>query len=141
MIAIYSDRLEVQSPGLLPFGMTLETLKAGTSIIRNHTIAKVLRKLFLMEEWGTGYRRVTAACTENGYAVPEWLEVGSVIRVVFRPHPNTIHSAGNITNDVPVNVPVNVPVTERQQWFLDQLEQGIKCKPADIVAKWHRPAL
>ena len=65
------------------------------------------------------------------------MEVGSVIRVVFRPHPNTIHSAGNITSDVPANVPVNVPVTERQQWFLDQLEQGIKCKPADIAAKWH----
>jgi hypothetical protein len=34
------------------------------------------------------------------------------------------------------NVPVNVPVNERQQWFLNQLRQGIRRGPADIAAKW-----
>ena len=38
--------------------------------------------------------------------------------------------------NVPVNVPINVPVNKRQQWFLDQLEQSIQCKPVDIAAKW-----
>ncbi len=31
----------------------------------------------------------------------------------------------------------DVPVNQRQQRFFDQLERGIKCKPADIAAKWH----
>lgn len=35
---------------------------------------------------------------------------------------------------VPVNVPANVPVNKRQLWFLEQLKQGMQCKPADIVA-------
>lgn len=70
LVAIFSDRLEVQSPGILPFGMTLDNFMAGTSIIRNHTIAKVLRHLSLMEEWGSGYRRIETSCIENGYDVP-----------------------------------------------------------------------
>jgi predicted HTH transcriptional regulator len=62
MIAIFSDRLEIQNPGILPFGMTLESFKAGASMVRNRTIAKVLRQLSLMEEWGSGYHRIMTAC-------------------------------------------------------------------------------
>lgn len=43
---------------------------------------------------------------------------------------------GDVPVNVPVNDPINVPVNERQQWFLDQLRQGIHCGPADIAAKW-----
>ena len=87
MVAIYADRLEIQNPGMLPFGMTLENLKAGVSRIRNPVIARVFRELNLMEEWGSGYRRITAACDTGGYPYPEWLELDSAIRVVFPPHP------------------------------------------------------
>ena len=137
MVAIFSDRLEVQSPGILPFGMTLDNFRAGTSIIRNHTIAKVLRHLSLMEEWGSGYRRIEAFCNENGYDIPEWFEIGPTIRVVFPPHPLTLQKdTGPAHSNVPINVPANVPVNKRQQWFLDQIQLGIQCKPADIVLKW-----
>jgi len=137
LVAIFSDRLEVQSPGILPFGMTLDNFRAGTSIIRNHTIAKVLRHLSLMEEWGSGYRRIEASCIENGYDIPEWFEIGPTIRVVFPPHPLTVQNETRTTdNNVPINVPVNVPVNKRQQWFLEQLKQGARCKPADIATNW-----
>ncbi len=33
MVAIFSDRLEIQNPGMLPFGMTLDDLKSGVSKI------------------------------------------------------------------------------------------------------------
>ena len=83
MIAIFSDRLEIQNPGFLPFGMTLDSFKAGTSMVRNRTIAKVLRQLSLMEEWGSGYHRVMTACNEEGYPLPKWEEIGPVLRVTF----------------------------------------------------------
>lgn len=134
MIAIFSDRLEVQSPGLLPFGMTLQNFKAGTSKVRNRTIAKVLRQLSLMEEWGSGYHRIAAACNAHNYPIPEWKEIGSVIRVVFAPHPQTKGFHPLVPGE---NVPVNVPVNERQQWFLNQLNDGIQCKPADITERWN----
>jgi ATP-dependent DNA helicase RecG len=45
----------------------LDDLMAGVSRIRNSVIVRVLRELGLVEEWGTGYRRVTQACAEGGY--------------------------------------------------------------------------
>ena len=88
MIAIFSDRMEIQSPGILPLGMTLEDFKDGISRIRNRVIARTFRELGLMEEWGSGYKRVVDFCNEKGYAVPEWQEVGPTLRVTIYPHPD-----------------------------------------------------
>ncbi len=85
-IAIYSDRLEIENPGMLPFGYTLDEFVAGVSHIRNKVIARVFRELHLMEEWGTGYRRINDACLSGGYQIPKWEEIGTTIRVVFKPH-------------------------------------------------------
>ncbi|RLB82320.1 MAG: hypothetical protein DRH17_06340 [Deltaproteobacteria bacterium] len=43
LVAIYADRMEIQNPGMLPFGMTMEEFKAGVSKIRNRVIACVSR--------------------------------------------------------------------------------------------------
>lgn len=85
-VAIFSDRLEIENPGMLPFGYTLEEFIAGVSHVRNKVIARVFRELHLMEEWGTGYRRITEACQAGGYQTPAWEELGTAIRVIFRPH-------------------------------------------------------
>ncbi len=61
LVGIYADRMEVQNPGMLPFGMTMEDFKAGVSKIRNRVIARVFREMGLMEEWGSGYKRVIHA--------------------------------------------------------------------------------
>ncbi len=85
-VAIFSDRLEIENPGMLPFGYTLDEFVAGVSHIRNKVIARVFRELHLMEEWGTGYRRITEACQFGDYQIPTWEEFGTAIRVVFKPH-------------------------------------------------------
>jgi hypothetical protein len=46
----------------------------------------------------------------------------------------TLLSTGK--GDVPANVPVNVSLSERQQWFLDQLREGIHCGSAEIATRW-----
>ena len=85
-VAIFSDKLEIENPGMLPFGHTLEEFVAGVSHIRNKVIARVFRELHLMEEWGTGYRRINEACQSGGYQTPIWEEIGTAIRVIFKPH-------------------------------------------------------
>ena len=128
-VAIYADRMEIENPGMLPFGMTLDDFKAGVSRVRNRVIVRVLRELGLVEQWGTGYQRVTEACRSGGYPTPEWRELGSALRVAFQPHPE-VRSAG----DVPVNVPANVPVNERPRWLIDQLANGGRPKAGDVAA-------
>lgn len=85
-VAIFSDRLEIENPGMLPFGYTLDEFIAGVSHIRNKVIARVFRELHLMEEWGTGYKRITEVCEAGGYKTPSWGELGTAIRVIFTPH-------------------------------------------------------
>lgn len=85
-VAIFSDRLEIENPGMLPFGYTLEEFVAGVSHIRNKVIARVFRELHLMEEWGTGYRRIIEACRTDDYQPPNWEELGTSMRVILHPH-------------------------------------------------------
>lgn len=150
-VAIYADRMEIENPGMLPFGMTLDDLKAGVSRIRNRVIARVLRELGLLEEWGTGYRRVTEDCRTGGYPAPEWEERGPALRVVFRPHPDVADAGDEMGNvpDVPVNVSdletanetlnetVSETVNARQQWFMEQLAAGKRARWSDLAAHWN----
>lgn len=85
-VAIYDDRLEIQSPGVMPPGMSVEQFKAGVSRIRNPVIARVFGELDLVEEWGSGYKRIKEACQMGGYPEPQWEELGTVLRVTFFPH-------------------------------------------------------
>lgn len=89
-VAIYDDRLEIQNPGIMMPGMSIQQFKAGVSRIRNPVIAKILGQLELIEEWGSGYKRIRDACENGGYPLPNWEEFGSALRVTFYPHPEII---------------------------------------------------
>lgn len=85
-VSIFSDRLEIESPGMLPLGYLIEDFYAGVSHIRNKVIARVFRELNLMEEWGTGFKRIKSVCDQSSYPLPNWQEIGPVLRVTLKPH-------------------------------------------------------
>ena len=82
-LAIYDDRLEVENPGLLPLGMTIEGMQQGVSKLRNRTIGRVFRELGLIEQWGSGVPRMFAVCRETGLADPLLEELGFGFRVTI----------------------------------------------------------
>lgn len=47
---------------------------------------RVFGELDLIEEWGSGYKRIKESCQKNGYPEPMWEEYGTVMRVTFYPH-------------------------------------------------------
>ena len=53
-VAFFDNRIEIESPGLLLPGLTIEDIKQGVSQIRNPVIARVFRELELVEQWGSG---------------------------------------------------------------------------------------
>jgi ATP-dependent DNA helicase RecG len=53
-VAFFDDRIEVESPGLLLPGLTIEDIKLGVSQLRNPVLARVFRELDLIEQWGSG---------------------------------------------------------------------------------------
>ena len=82
-VSIFDDRLEVENPGLLPFGLTIEDLHHGISKLRNRVIGRVFHTLGLIEQWGSGVQRMTTACTEMGLAPPRLEEIATRFRVTI----------------------------------------------------------
>lgn len=82
-IAIFDDRLEVENPGLLPFGLTIEDLPRGVSKLRNRVIGRVFHALGLIEQWGSGVQRMARACREAGLGPPVFEEIGTRFRVTL----------------------------------------------------------
>ncbi|HEY7886145.1 MAG TPA: helix-turn-helix domain-containing protein, partial [Cellvibrionaceae bacterium] len=80
-VTFLDDRIEVESPGILLPGMTIEEMKQGTSRIRNHVIARTFRELNLIEQWGTGVRRMFEEAKSQGLQEPKIEEVGLRLRV------------------------------------------------------------
>jgi predicted HTH transcriptional regulator len=83
-VAVFDDRVEVESPGLLPFGLTVDDIQAGVSRLRNRVIGRVFRELGLIEQWGSGIGRMIDTCRSHGLPRPEFLEIGTHFRVIFR---------------------------------------------------------
>ncbi len=56
-LAIYSNRLEIISPGRLPNGITPERMRAGTRAARNQLLKDVMRDYGYLEHMGMGIPR------------------------------------------------------------------------------------
>jgi predicted HTH transcriptional regulator len=82
-VSIFDDRLEIENPGLLPFGLTVDDLHHGISKLRNRVIGRVFHALGLIEQWGSGVQRMTGACREAGLAPPRFEEIATRFRVTI----------------------------------------------------------
>jgi predicted HTH transcriptional regulator len=82
-VALFDDRLEIENPGLLPFGLTIEDIQRGVSKVRNRVIGRVFQALGLVEQWGSGIQRMTAACRDHGQDPPHFEEIGTHFRVTL----------------------------------------------------------
>jgi len=82
-VGIFDDRIEVENPGILPLGLTIDDIRRGVSKLRNRVIGRVFHELGLIEQWGSGIQRMTAACEEAGLRVPVLEELGTHFRVTL----------------------------------------------------------
>ena len=82
-IAIFDDRLEITSPGGLPFGLSLEKALSGISQLRNHVIGRIFRELKLIEQWGSGLTRMREICEQQGIVPPKFEEVDRFFRTTL----------------------------------------------------------
>ncbi len=72
-INLFSDKLEIHSPGLLPLGVTPENILTK-SVQRNPLLAKLFYDLKLMEKEGSGYDKVYELLLGNGKELPTVFE-------------------------------------------------------------------
>jgi predicted HTH transcriptional regulator len=79
-IAFFDDRIEVENPGILLPGMTIDDMRRGISKIRNHVIARVFRELNLIEQWGSGIPRIIREAQELGLPELQIMEIAMRLR-------------------------------------------------------------
>lgn len=117
-IAIYDDRLEIWNDGVLPFGLRPEDLKRRhESRPRNPTIAGVLYRRGLIEQWGRGTQKVVELCLEAGLPEPDYGEEAGSFWVRF--------AASGIISEC--------ELTERQRLILDNLARHHSLSVVEIV--------
>ena len=72
-LTVYSDRLEITSPGALPNGMSVTKIREGQQAPRNTNMVRILRDYGLMDDRGMGIRRkVIPLMQEHNDAEPEF---------------------------------------------------------------------
>jgi len=81
-INIFHDRLEIHSPGRLPYGVTPSNI-LSQSIRRNEHLSKVFYDLALMEKEGSGYDLVYARLLGSGKSVPIVQETDERVTVII----------------------------------------------------------
>jgi ATP-dependent DNA helicase RecG len=82
-LAIFDNRVEIENPGLLLFGLTVDEIKRGISKLRNRVIGQIFYRLGLIERWGSGIRRIIDSCKEAGFSEPIFEEIGTHFRVTI----------------------------------------------------------
>ena len=84
-VEIYTDRIEVVSPGSLPKGVTLADL-GRKSVRRNALVSDLLHRIDFVEKAGTGIRRIRDEASAQDCPEPQF-EANSFVTVTFRPNP------------------------------------------------------
>lgn len=82
-LSIFDNRIEVENPGLLQFGLTIDELRNGVSVLRNRVIGRVFKELGLIEQWGSGIQRMISDCGSAGLPSPFFEEKGRSFRVTI----------------------------------------------------------
>lgn len=80
-VAFFDDRIDIESPGLLLPGMTVQDMQNGVSRIRNPVIARVFRELHLTEQWGSGVKRIFTEASAQGLPEPRVTEIATGVRL------------------------------------------------------------
>lgn len=73
-IFIFTNRIEIISPGKLPNRVTLENIKLGVPSERNTLIVSYIAKMGYMTQIGTGIIRMTRLLKENTGNEPDFEE-------------------------------------------------------------------
>jgi ATP-dependent DNA helicase RecG len=128
-IKIYDHSLQIWSPGFLPFGMTVEELLRPnhSSKPRNRLIAQAFYDMGMIEQYGSGIKRVIDACLEAGLPEPEFENFSGGFQIVFKPTAQaTAQDEG--TDGEQVGEQASEQVGEQVGLALKSLKHGEKTK-------------
>lgn len=118
---LYDDRLEISSNGGLPERFTKEDFLGGFSAPKNKELMRVFKDLGLVEQLGTGIRRILKSYSSDIYVF-----YPNFIRVTFKYKDNSL----NFFNDI-----LNKDINEMQKNILEIIGVDPKITQDNIASK------
>lgn len=95
-VAVFDDRVEIENPGMLAPGLTVDDMRRGISKLRNRVLGRTFQALGLIEQWGSGIQRMGSACHDAGLPEPSLEEIGTRFRVTLHTTPGNVQVANAI---------------------------------------------
>ena len=124
-VALYDNRLEITSPGMLMNGVTIEKMKEGYSKIRNRAIANAFSYMKIIEKWGSGIPRIIRECQEYGIPEPELIDFDGDFRINMYRQPSLIQ-AGTI------GTIIGIKVTSPEERVLTIMKQNARVTQKEL---------
>ncbi|NDJ77646.1 MAG: transcriptional regulator [Chloroflexi bacterium] len=116
---LFSDRLEITSPGRLPGPVTLDNI-VDERFSRNSAIVQVLSDMGFIERLGYGVDRVFALMSADNLPEPDFVETAGGFRVTLYNRPE---SADDLEEEPELfgGIFRGMPINRRQEYALDFL--------------------
>ncbi len=89
-LLVFSDRIEIRSPGRLPNTLTMEMVQTGASFARNPVLMKFVENYGYVEHLGLGVpEKIIRPMLDRGYPHPEFIDNGYEFVLILRKSFNT----------------------------------------------------
>jgi len=128
-VAVYDDRLEITSPGMLSKELTIEKITAGYSKIRNRGIANVFSYMHIIEAWGSGIPRMLQECDEYGIKPPEFIDFEGDFRICLYRNINIDGTNGTNLGTNGTNLGTNGTNLEPNEILYEKVLETLKTNP------------
>ena len=117
-VLMFSDRMEVYSPGRLPGHVTLDNL-LEERYSRNEAIVQVLADMGFIERLGYGIDRMIAVCKQEGLPEPDFSETSAGFKVTIYSNASSLVGAGP-----PANLFAHLQLNPRQEKAMSFLQKN-----------------
>ena len=138
ILRVFSDRVEIASPGYPPKPLTLAKLRKGNyrPCSRNPLIAQTLALLDQMEQRGTGFARMRDAMLDHGLDAPAFTEQDGYFVVTF-PGPNGNYDRLKVPERAAglITPAVEAQLNDRQKKIMVEVQQT-----GSVTRGWCRKA-
>lgn len=128
-VALYDNRLEITSPGMLMNGVTIEKMKEGYSKIRNRAIANAFSYMKIIEKWGRGIPRIIRECREYGIPEPELIDFDGDFRINMYRQLSLIQAGTIGTNSDTI---IGIKVTSPEERVLAIMKQNARVTQKEL---------
>jgi ATP-dependent DNA helicase RecG len=143
-VFMFSNRLEVYSPGRLPGHVTLHNLK-DERFSRNEAVVAILSDMGYIERLGYGIDRMISTMTEYGLPAPHFEETAAGFKVTLESGAAELSVtsgaapvvSASVVSDMPAVTPAllaQTPLTERQQQALTFIHKHGRITNSDYQA-------